>query len=93
MGGKTLIDEASKNPAVTEQYKTWITKGKIYNAIASTQNDSLVLAQTMGKSEAKLSFANSGVDAYNALNKAITLSVKSYEKKMHWRHYKRLRSI
>lgn len=52
---KALIDEASKNPAVTEQYKTWITKGKIYNAIASTQNDSLVLAQTMGKSEAKLS--------------------------------------
>jgi hypothetical protein len=78
---KALIDEASKNPAVTEQYKTWITKGKIYNAIASTQNDSLVLAQTMGKSEAKLSFANSGVDAYNALNKAITLAVKSYEKK------------
>ena len=35
----------------------------------------------MGKSEAKLSFANSGVDAYNALNKAITLAVKSYEKK------------
>ncbi|MGB3197800.1 MAG: hypothetical protein WBB17_08770 [Saprospiraceae bacterium] len=77
---KAIIDAVSTNPAVSEQHKTWITKGKIYNAIAATQNDSLVIAQTM-KKDAKLTFPNSGVDAYNALTKALSTSVKSFEKK------------
>lgn len=77
---KALIDMASSKAEIAQMHKTWITKGKIYNAIAATQNDTLIISQTMNKNS-KLTYPLSAADAYDALVKAFDLATKSFEKK------------
>ncbi|MBK7232638.1 MAG: hypothetical protein IPH93_10330 [Saprospiraceae bacterium] len=71
-----LIDAASTNEAVSGMYKTWVTKGKVYNEIAGTDNVKLVV-----NPKAKLDQPKSAVMALEALKKASELAVKAFEKK------------
>ncbi|MDQ3142028.1 MAG: hypothetical protein M3Q56_07260 [Bacteroidota bacterium] len=75
---KSLIDGVIDNPSVSGMYKTWITKGKIYNVVAAIENDSLVIMQQLGKSYA-IKDLTTAIQAYNALLKAKELAVKSFE--------------
>lgn len=73
---KTVIDAASKDNTIANDYKTWYVKGKIYNELASADNAMMIV-----NPKAKLSNRGAGLTAYESLSKALGLAVKSYEKK------------
>ncbi len=73
---KSLIDAASKDPAVAESYKTFLVKGKVYNELASSDNANLIINPNH-----KLTHSDAGIIAAENLEKALSKSVKSYEKK------------
>ncbi|MEO6190213.1 MAG: hypothetical protein ABIO44_07440 [Saprospiraceae bacterium] len=73
---KTLIDRAYKDPSVAEAYKTWLVRGKVYNELAAVDNTMLII-----NSKAKLENKDATIITFESLEKAISLAVKSYEKK------------
>ncbi len=72
---KLIIDSVYMNPAVTNAYKTWLVRGKVYNELAAVDNSLLVI-----NSRAKLMNKDAALISFQALDKALGLAVKSFEK-------------
>ncbi len=77
---KTTIDAVAENPAVSETYKYNLTLGQIYNAVANSETDSMLIYETTGKNY-KLKYPLAAITAYKAFLKAKKVAVKDYEHK------------
>ncbi|MBK9272694.1 MAG: hypothetical protein IPM48_13985 [Saprospiraceae bacterium] len=73
---RQLIDAAVLDEGVSGMYKTWVTKGKVYNELAGTDNVKLVV-----NPKSKLEYPMAAVTALEALKRASELAIKSFEKK------------
>jgi tetratricopeptide (TPR) repeat protein len=73
---RDLIDAAYTQEAVSGMYKTWLTRGKVYNEVAGQDNMKLVV-----NPKAKMENSLAAVTALESFQKAMSLAVKGFEKK------------
>lgn len=73
---KTIIDASYMDTSVSKAYKTWLVRGKVYNELAAVDNTNMLI-----NSRAKLIAKNTALTCFQSLVKAVSLAVKSYEKK------------
>jgi tetratricopeptide (TPR) repeat protein len=73
---KDLIDAAYTQDAVSGMYKTWLTRGKVYNEVAGQDNMKLVV-----NPKAKIESSLAAVTALESFEKAMSLAIKGFEKK------------
>jgi hypothetical protein len=77
---KTLIDQASPDESVANQFRTWSVVGRVYNAICALEGDSMLIAQQFGK-RYPVKYPDAAIIAFEALLKAKQFSTKSHETK------------
>ncbi len=73
---KKAIEIACASDVTKGQYKTWYTRGQIYNELANKD-----AAMRMIKQDAPAAYPEAGYEAYVSYKKALELVQKGYEKK------------